>query len=191
MEADLALLHNEFEDVFCTEREIQLRAPFRLFDLPPELWLRVCEFAVIRPSTIRVGKEPSLVDQVAITRQPAITRTCRLLRHESLPLFYSSNTFEMLHCSGVPCPRNWIKAIGSDHRRRMKSMLMSEFEKSAFAYNFADLPFLSSPESSCDLGFWEGSYRRAAIDAEVEFLSHEANPVALYTGFNRFKVSFS
>lgn len=126
MEADFALLSDEFEDVFYTPHQIQLRTPFRLLDLPPELWLRICEFAVTKPTAIRVGKEPNPEDQMAVIRQPAITRTSRLLRVEALPMFYALNTFEMLHCFGVPCPRKWITAIGTTNRQRMKSMLMSK-----------------------------------------------------------------
>ena len=97
-----------------------------LLDLPPELWLRICEYAVKKPKPIRVGKEPNPKDQMAVVQQPAITRTCRLLRIEALPMYYTLNTFEMLHCFGVPCPRKWIVAIGAVHRQRMKSMLMSK-----------------------------------------------------------------
>lgn len=128
MEADFSLLSDDFEDLFCTPHQIQLRSPFRLLDLPPELWTRVCEFAVTKHDKIRVGKEPKPADQEAVTRQPAITRTCRVLRIEALPMFYALNTFEMLHCFGVPCPRKWIQAIGATHRSRMKCMELCKFD---------------------------------------------------------------
>lgn len=146
MDADFSLLNNDFEDVFCTPHQIQLRSPFRLFDLPPELWLRVCEFAVLKPSPIRVGREPNLKDQVAVTQQPAITRTCRLLRHEALPVFYALNTFEMLHHFGVPCPRKWIEAIGCAHRKRMKSVLMCKYQVFLFNYMLLTYPAMASEQ---------------------------------------------
>lgn len=118
MEYDFRMLSEQFEEVFLSRNDLERRCPFRLFDLPPELWLRICEFAVTSTKPIQVGREPRTKDQVAIVRQPAITRACRLLRSEALPLYYSHNSFEIFHCYGIPCPRRWVLSIGkvSEHR---------------------------------------------------------------------------
>lgn len=53
-----------------------------------------------------------------VSRQPAITHTCRILRHELLPFFYAENKFI------VPLGRDafpvfqWLIVIGEANRRR-------------------------------------------------------------------------
>jgi len=48
MDADLSLLDDDFENLLLGDEP----GPFRLLDLPPEIWLRVCEFAVVRRQPI-------------------------------------------------------------------------------------------------------------------------------------------
>jgi len=74
MEEDFSTFDEGFEDVFKGIHEL---APFRLLDLPPELWLRICNFAIVRDKTIviKTGFFP-LKASTAAVRQPAITRTC-------------------------------------------------------------------------------------------------------------------
>ncbi|KAK0278035.1 hypothetical protein LTR35_009357 [Friedmanniomyces endolithicus] len=63
---------------------------FPLFDLPPELWIRVCRFAVIRPTpTVLTAKLPARVFRAKV-RQPPITRTCTTIRKETLSQFYAA-----------------------------------------------------------------------------------------------------
>lgn len=85
---------------------------FRLLDLPPELWIRICRFAVVE-GTIRIVKvdlRGSLARHVA---QPALALTCKLLREETLKLFYAENEFRIIDRgatigSGMKC---WYCAI--------------------------------------------------------------------------------
>lgn len=151
MDGDLRLLPAEFEDVFHSDHDLLLRSPFRLFDLPPELWLRICELAVIKATPIQCGRESRLRDSAAIVRQPAIIRTCRLLRREGLPIFYAANDFEMVHSYNVPCPRAWLAAIGARALAGMRTLTM---------------------HSNCQTDFWEGSFLRAGIQCHVEFNKH-------------------
>ncbi|KAK5695748.1 hypothetical protein LTR17_024432 [Elasticomyces elasticus] len=62
---------------------------FRLLDLPPELFLHICRYAIPGGNTHIVSnsgkKRPVL--------QPPITRVCQLLREELLPVFYTRNIF--------------------------------------------------------------------------------------------------
>ena len=172
MDDKFCLLDDGFEDVFCSAHDIQLRSPFRLLDLPPELWLRICEFAVIKSRPIQIGREPDPADQMAMVSQPDITRTCRLLRSEGLPLFYSANVFEMYHYFGIPCPRRWILAIGEGNRQRMRTMTVV---------------------SGCHKDFWKGSFQRAAIDVEIDYDGPAQRVAALlFQGsFNKYEVRFT
>ena len=61
-----------------------------LLSLPPELRNRIYEIVVkIDVSPINI----CLWNAVKIDKQPAITRTCRQIRNESLPMYYQLNTF--------------------------------------------------------------------------------------------------
>lgn len=105
----------EFENVFRAPHELK---PFRLFDLPPELWIKVCEFAVTRSAPLDITRAKQIEHQKEIVRQPPITRVCRLLRQEALPLFYR-NAFEIYHWGRVACTRYWLLAIGDKNLRSM------------------------------------------------------------------------
>jgi len=121
MDEDFTTLDKGFEKVFKT-------APFRLLDLPPELWLRICELAVVKDHSkvIRVDYYTTKKSSAAIVQQPAITRTCRLLRQEALPLYYKLNTFafgEFMACERRRWTTSflvaWCAAIGKQKVRVM------------------------------------------------------------------------
>lgn len=172
MDSDFTLLPCNFEDVFVSQYELELRSPFRLFDLPPELWTRICSFAVTRDQPMKIGKEKMLKDSAAIVRQPAITRTCRLLRTEALPLFYACNDFEMIHSHGVPCSRQWLSAIGDAGRKGMGSLLM---------------------HSNCDASFWKGSFDRAGVESSILFVEDNGATVPdfLFMVMKTYRISFA
>lgn len=116
MDYDLSELPDDFELAFMLEPGLQRKASFPLFDLPTELWLRVCYYAILKPNeagVIDITRACTKADQCAMIRQPAITRACRLLRHELLPLYYRHHKFEAKHLSGVACIRQWFSAIGA------------------------------------------------------------------------------
>ena len=110
MDANLQLLDNSFEEIFAYDSTVR---PFRLFDLHPELWLRICHEAVSYPKPINVTRAATTDDQANIVSQPPLTRTCKLLRTEALPMFYRNNTFEARHFCCIACPRQWSVAIGT------------------------------------------------------------------------------
>ncbi|KAK0248076.1 hypothetical protein B0A54_16483 [Friedmanniomyces endolithicus] len=63
---------------------------FPLFDLPPELWIRICRFAVVRPTpTVLTVRIPARKFRAKV-RQPPITRTCTTVRKETLSHFYAA-----------------------------------------------------------------------------------------------------
>jgi hypothetical protein len=63
---------------------------FRLLNLPPELWSRICYFATVSPDAIILSPYGSSKQRAV---QPPLTRVCKVLRVEALRLFYSENTF--------------------------------------------------------------------------------------------------
>ncbi|KAK4922178.1 hypothetical protein LTR49_010399 [Elasticomyces elasticus] len=62
-------------------------SPFRLLDLPPELWLRICG------PLVRASKPLNVCHQRArpILVRPPITRVCRVLREELLRTWYRNS----------------------------------------------------------------------------------------------------
>ncbi|KAF2773402.1 hypothetical protein EJ03DRAFT_347912 [Teratosphaeria nubilosa] len=86
--------------------EGEAQQPFRLLDLPPELWSRVCYFAT------------------ASVQHPATTRTCRTLRAEALPMYYAKMEFAIWDdCENgwaFELFKWWMDAIGPRNRDLMK-----------------------------------------------------------------------
>lgn len=122
MEAKLQDLDEAFEDVFENEIYAKERFTFRLLDLPPELVIRIAQLAVIKPKIIDATLAPELKHQARILQQPAITRTCRMLRRESLLAFYRDNNFEAYHWAKHACVRQWLAAIGQANLCSMGSL---------------------------------------------------------------------
>lgn len=63
--------------------------PFRLLDLPPELWSRICRLAVLDGAPSRILHLRGYVRRDDLKRQlqaPAITTVCHAIRTETLPL---------------------------------------------------------------------------------------------------------
>lgn len=92
-----------------------ITSQFRLLDLPSELWVRICRLAVESESAFNVSCAISRRWAQQILRQPAILRTCKIVRREVLPHFYASNTF-LFQEAPWPSPIHitaWITAIGS------------------------------------------------------------------------------
>ncbi|KAK5126969.1 hypothetical protein LTR85_008327 [Meristemomyces frigidus] len=100
--------------------------PFRLLDLPPEVWIRICSFAVTNARPILLHEKYFKVHVEHLTRQPNITRVSKQLRAETLPLFYSNNFF-VLHLFGhmVPIWHRWLHAIGRRNRRHLTNLWLA------------------------------------------------------------------
>lgn len=82
---------------------------FRLLDLPLELVVRVLGFALVfkqedQFTHHKIGESNYGVAGYSTSfhfwAQPAITRTCHLLRNEGIPMFYSSNQFSLTGSDG-------------------------------------------------------------------------------------------
>ncbi|KAK4892521.1 hypothetical protein LTR27_008985 [Elasticomyces elasticus] len=102
---------------------------FRLFDLPPELWVRIARLALDDKPKIRAWPDyhPTGTYELVL-HQPAITRTCHALRVETLPLFYESH-IRFRFYNGLDGGFNyssrrraWLRAIGAANRRCLKNV---------------------------------------------------------------------
>ncbi|KAK5680254.1 hypothetical protein LTS10_007181 [Elasticomyces elasticus] len=129
------------------ERVKEERDPhFRLFDLPPELQIRIHEFAVCEADDIvitegetagtnvnggitddnSVGEEEGTIQGALISpyAQPAITRTCRSIRVDALKYYYTRNVFTASYCDteNERGPEDsvllseWLRCIGARNR---------------------------------------------------------------------------
>jgi len=73
----------------------QIDEPFRLLDLPPELWIYIAELAVTDDddAVVNLGLSRKADFVLSEAKQPDITRVCKALRKEALPHFYRCNKF--------------------------------------------------------------------------------------------------
>ena len=107
---------------------------FRLLDLPVELVVRVLEHAVIigsedrpinindafrhrRKTAAQSAQGSNYRRGTGLLMQPALTRTCRLLRVEGLKIFYSQNVFFTDSSSGDFQPLGrWLQCLSGAQR---------------------------------------------------------------------------
>ncbi|KAK3661622.1 hypothetical protein LTR56_000110 [Elasticomyces elasticus] len=80
--------------------------PFRLLDLPDEIWARITRYAVTSDQRLTLRPKSSA--------QPPIARVCRLLREEALPTFYG-NTIYYYDCYSWRDYHliNWLRSVPS------------------------------------------------------------------------------
>lgn len=103
-------------------------------DLPAELRNRIYSSDLIKHRQI-------IPTNRSDHQQPALTRTCRQIRKEALPIYYGSNTFALPRCCYAcnyggehtkPCPLNlpqvrpadWLEAVGHHNLRHVQNLIM-------------------------------------------------------------------
>ncbi|PPJ60609.1 hypothetical protein CBER1_03653 [Cercospora berteroae] len=182
---------------------------FRLFDLPPELVVRVLEFAVVvstksRPLRIAMDSiepwEDSCSDESLSAGQPAITRTCHLLRDEGLKLFYAENIFlGATSNDDAAALWKWGNAIGQEKLKRIDRLYIEYVSNDEpWIYTYLDGRLLTDVEGGRQVDvrdFW------CDMD-EFEFQAGEEEPSYFYRfdhdkitldfahGTPRFRISF-
>lgn len=166
MDDDLQSLHQDFESVFDNEIHARQRFTFRLLDLPPELMLRIVQQAVIKPKIIDATSAPKAEHQAQVLQPPAITRTCRLLRRESLRAFYRDNDFEAFHWARHACIRQWLVALGRDNLLAMRTL--------TFHCKF-------------NTDFWEQKFEEVGIKTKCEVADDQTKAVG---SLHTLKVTF-
>lgn len=112
---------------------------FRLLELPPELWSRICRFAILDQPMVIIKGAAYPADVTQQVRQPSLTRVCRLLRKETLPVFYASVAFVILDSwADVEGVIEWLDRIGANNRRSLKQLYLASAAKSPGAPYFGE-----------------------------------------------------
>lgn len=166
MNDDIESLSQDFECVFLGPLETGV---FRLLDLPPEIWIRICEFAVTRSSAIIPTKARRKYEQQGIVRQPPITQVCRLIRHESLPLFYRKNDFVAFHRGPNACVRYWLQALPRPNLKAMGQLL--------FHTRFPPV-------------FWTEKFEEAGLNVKVEMADGRKDEVCVVRSCEPLMITF-
>lgn len=109
------------------------KQPFRLLDLPNELWIEIGKLAIDEhPIEHRPWEAPRGYSDKATLQhrngQPAITRVCRILRQELMPYYHKHK----IHCvvryrhqnNDWPQAWHWLKHIDSTARRRLGPVIV-------------------------------------------------------------------
>ena len=94
--------------------------------------------------------------------QPALTRTCRVLRSDALPVFYEQNTFRAHFClkeTEFDMAFGWLKAIGETNRRSLQRLEL-----------FAGDPFCDQDEWGTK-GLLSASRKLESIEASIQDVS--------------------
>ena len=97
--------------------------PFRLLDLPPELWSRICRLAAAYEDPRVLDGNLMRFDFARRVAQPAITKVCGAIRDESLPAFYAS---PFLYClDGLKFPlrlSEWSYRLTASRRSMLRNL---------------------------------------------------------------------
>lgn len=105
----------------------------KLMSLPPEIRKIIFEHALVQPGNLRQKNFATgrLVPREAA--EPALTRTCRQIRSEAIPIFYQANTF-IFHVDRLKAleeAQEWIRATGDYKVSFMHSVVLHGFELDA------------------------------------------------------------
>ena len=158
------------------DREVHQQTQSPLFKLPAELRNSIYELACLKKSFV-------LIDYHGCRRhalQPALSRACRALRIETLPIWYSNKflmiIFRCLLREGCDtfCQYKWLRAIAPQQRK----MLQHVYFKS-FAINEMEERRPDSPEWArkfgllCEDATCVGRWMHWIVEIEVDRLDFE------------------
>lgn len=99
-----------------------------LLDLPAEIWAQIGRLAIdATPQLDRSAVTPwEACKGGSPARQPAITRTCRILRQELLPYYYKTRVQMTIYAGLVSDPESdverWLQAIGHENRLSLRGL---------------------------------------------------------------------
>ncbi|KAK5677489.1 hypothetical protein LTS10_010061 [Elasticomyces elasticus] len=83
--------------------DLNTENPFRLLDLPDELWSRICRLAIAQAEPIFLPESFWRKGFKEAVRPPPITSVCKIVREELLDEFYSTTSFQFQICANVNC----------------------------------------------------------------------------------------
>ena len=154
--------------------------PFRLLDLPPELWLKIGKLAIdSTPLLLKSNHICNIMHSSEERRasaslwQPAITRVCVPLRVELLPYYYQTRVEEgnWPVRSGSVCL--FLEAIGRENRKMIRAMSLAR-------------PVLSEEERRCE---GERGELRMVWGVEVE-IEREGRAIQGWPEYAQHRVKF-
>ncbi|KAK4612296.1 hypothetical protein CLAFUW4_13450 [Fulvia fulva] len=111
--------------------------PFRLLDLPAEIWSKIGKLAIDNTTTLTASNIKCLKPQYhgrssydrSAAIQPAITRTCRALRYELLHYYYRTtiaiHTKDGEDALELDAIGDWLRSIGAVNRRCVSGVTVS------------------------------------------------------------------
>ncbi|KAK5006688.1 hypothetical protein LTR39_005595, partial [Cryomyces antarcticus] len=95
---------------------------FPFLKLPGELRNQIYRFALVHHRVI------SVISKWEELAQPPLTRVCRQIRNESLPVFYGGNRFRLYRDR---CPEYvficWLRMIGNNNCALLRQLFFTEF----------------------------------------------------------------
>ncbi|KAK4611869.1 hypothetical protein CLAFUW4_12863 [Fulvia fulva] len=98
-----------------------------LLDLPAEIWSKIGKLAVDVSKPITSG---DFFTHPPRYFQPPITRTCRVLREELLPYFFSTRTVIWFPTYSVVKLGNWLRALDPEMRRAISGICTEALPRS-------------------------------------------------------------
>ncbi|KAK5127818.1 hypothetical protein LTR85_004934 [Meristemomyces frigidus] len=126
--------------------------PFRFLDLPPELRNRVYDDLVVTeapllPSACQHTSRPSAA-------QPDITRVCRQIRQEALPMFYGLNQFDVhIHRCDFAYFIDYMDTIGEHNRKHIKIVVLQLMDRLTCGNGLLDFArWCASAEGTAEMG---------------------------------------
>jgi len=103
-------------------------------DLPAELQLRIFEFVVTSDKPIEITPERPVTNRHRLP--PALTRTCRIIRHDAIKLYYARNNFRANYCAPIKGGKSrsdqeilirWLRSIGAEKRSLNRSLEIFDY----------------------------------------------------------------
>lgn len=112
------------------ENASQANKPFRLLDLPTELFIHICKCAVELTGEVILQEDLGRKEYASRVQQPNITRVNNFIRKETLPHFYQSNIFRIVDdYSEQESLQRWAKAIGEANLGNAMNLYVDSFYK--------------------------------------------------------------
>ncbi len=111
--------------------------PFRLLDLPPELWSHICALALASdyPSTLYLHEDSHARTLQSLTQQPPLLRTCTALRTEGIALWYANTVFLLIEANkSSPNWRLWLESLTPHTPRYMRKLFITSTHQDLVAH---------------------------------------------------------
>ncbi|KAF2193031.1 hypothetical protein K469DRAFT_508013, partial [Zopfia rhizophila CBS 207.26] len=141
-----------------------------LLRLPLELQLSIYELVIIQDGPLLLNcpcnssyrgrykqmqqdEEAWVMGEEHPPLQPALSRTCRLTRRVTLPIFYKENIFRASYCyQGGILPIKWLHMIGKENREMLRHLYFYDRNQDHDQNNPRDLKAVKACEIFTEMG---------------------------------------